>query len=355
METSSGQFTYSIDSQDILSYLERPTSLRKNVPYQIDFLSNYKPNTTFYLPAPLRRQLMQMGKTPEIKAPAGTFSKQIINRLLIDFSWASSHLEGNTYTYLDTLNLFELGLEAQGRLQTETQMIVNHKAAIEMLIENLGKVGFNRFTLMNLHGVLSENLIADKKYQGNLRQYPVGIGGSAYQPINSVHEIEEHLTSLLEKLEQIKDPFEQSFFAMVHLPYLQAFADVNKRTSKLLANLPLFRDNLCPLTFIGVPVDVYIKAMIGVYELQRIELLRDLYVWAYQKSTQAYLMVKQDLEDPDPIGSQYRDLIREVVREIILSPDKRPYPLMQEILGIRNLLLTVNYCQCILNRNALFI
>lgn len=337
MDTPSGQFTYSIDSQDILNYLEQPIFLRSKICYQIDFLKSYKPNTNFYLPAPLRRQLFQMGKTPDLSAPAGTFSRQILNRLLIDLSWASSHLEGNTYTYLDTQKLFESGQEAQGRLHKETQMIMNHKAAIEMLVENLDQVGFNKFTLMNLHGTLSENLISNKKDQGTLRHHPVGIAHSGYQPIDSVHEIEEHLSMFLDKLAQIEDPFEQSFFAMVHIPYLQPFADVNKRTSRLLANLSLFRENLCPLTFVGVPADIYAKAIISVYELQRVELLRDLYVWAYQKSTQAYLTIKQDLEEPDPIGLQYRELIRDVVREVILSPDEKPYPLIQEILAKQDL------------------
>jgi hypothetical protein len=55
MDTPSGQFTYSIDSQDILNYLEQSISLRPKICYQIDFLKSYKPNTSFYLPAPLRR------------------------------------------------------------------------------------------------------------------------------------------------------------------------------------------------------------------------------------------------------------------------------------------------------------
>jgi hypothetical protein len=34
------------------------------------------------------------------------------------------------------------------------------------------------------------------------------------------------------------DPFEQSFFLLTHIAYLQAFTDVNKRTSRLSANIP---------------------------------------------------------------------------------------------------------------------
>jgi hypothetical protein len=104
---------------------------------------------------------------------------------------------------------------------------------------------------------------------------------------------------------------------MVHLPYLQPFAGINKRTSRLAANLPLFRANLCPLTFLDVPEQAYSRATLGVYELTRVELLRDLYVWAYERSTQEYLAIKQNLVEPDPLRLAWRDLIRRTIREVI--------------------------------------
>ncbi|MDO4683044.1 MAG: hypothetical protein Q4B17_09705 [Lautropia sp.] len=108
-------------------------SQRTPVGYQRDFLDSYQPNQTFYLPEPLRRQLHQTGRTPDIHRAAGTHSRAILNRLLIDLSWASSHLEGNTYTRLDTLELITHGKAAVGKAAIETQMILNHKAAIELL------------------------------------------------------------------------------------------------------------------------------------------------------------------------------------------------------------------------------
>ena len=57
---------------------------------------------------------------------------------------------------------------------------------------------------------------------------------------------------ILSKARQITDPFEQAFFAMVHLPYLQPFIDGNKRVSRLAANIPLFQRNLAPLSFVDV-------------------------------------------------------------------------------------------------------
>ena len=105
---------------------------------------------------------------------------------------------------------------------------------------------------------------------------------------------------------------------MVHLPYLQPFADINKRTSRLAANLPLFRANLCPLTFLDVPEQAYSRATLGVYEMTRVELMRDLYVWAYERSTQEYLAIKQDLSEPDPVRLVWRDFIKQTIRDVII-------------------------------------
>jgi Fic family protein len=78
-------------------------------------------------------------------------------------------------------------------------------------------------------------------------------------------------------------PFEQAFFVTLHLPYLQPFEDVNKRVSRLAANIPFIHHNLCPLSFMDVPEDLYINGLRGVYELNRIELMRDVFVWTYEK------------------------------------------------------------------------
>lgn len=110
---------------------------------------------------------------------------------------------------------------------------------------------------------------------------------------------------------------EQAFFAMVQLPYLQPFEDVNKRVSRLAANLPLIRDNLSPLSFVDVPARAYIDGTLGVYELNRIELLRDVFVWAYERSCARYAAVRQSLGEPDPFRLRYRVPLAEAVAEIV--------------------------------------
>ena len=322
----------SADSQDILTYVSQPLPARKPVGYQRDFLDAYQPNVSAYLSAPLRRQLHNMGKTSRMHDAAGTYSRAILNRLLIDLSWASSHLEGNTYSRLDTVALIEHGRTATGKGAIETQMILNHKAAIELLVDNAGTAELNRYLLMNLHSALAENLLPNPADEGRIRQHAVDIGKSVYRPLSTPQQIDETLDMLLGKLNQINDPFEQSFFAMVHLPYLQPFADINKRTSRLAANLPLFRANLCPLTFLDVPEAAYSHATLGVYELTRVELLRDLYLWAYERSTQEYQAIQQDLTEPDPVRLAYRDLIKQTVRDVVQRPQADPLQVIEHAL-----------------------
>ena len=313
-------FRVSADSQDIVQYLAQPISMRKPVGYQRDFIESYIPNSTHYLSPSLRRQLHAMGGTDQATAPAGTHSRAVLNRLLIDLSWASSHLEGNTYSRLDTRELVEFGRAAEGKPAIETQMILNHKSAIEMLVENIESVEFNRYTIMNLHSALSENLLPNPADEGRVRQHAVDISHSVYKPISVPQQLEDLLDILLTRANQITDPFEQAFFVMVHLPYLQPFADINERVSRLAANLPLFRANLCPMTYLDVPPEMYSRAILGVYELTRVELLRDVFVWAYERSTQEYIAIKQTLAQPDPQRLKWRTLIKSTIREIVLSP-----------------------------------
>ncbi len=209
---------------------------------------------------------------------------------------------------------------AQGKDQLEAQMILNHKVAIEMLVQNAEEVGFNAYTFCNLHALLSENLLPDPGASGRLRTIPIDITGTVYQPLAIPQQIEEYFRQILTKADAITDPFEQAFFIMAHIPYLQPFEDVNKRVSRLGANIPLIRNNLAPLSFVDVPERAYVDAMLGVYELNRLELLTDVFVWAYERSCRRYTVLKDTLPEPDPLRLRYRTELREVVAAMVRDP-----------------------------------
>jgi DNA-binding transcriptional ArsR family regulator len=306
------------ESQEIRAYLRQPLAARKPVGYDREFLDAYRPGETFYLPEGVRARLAEIGARPVSRQePAGTYARQILNRLLIDLSWNSSRLEGNTYSLLDTKRLIEFGQQAEGRNRLEAQMILNHKDAVEFLVGNAAEIGFNRYTILNLHAILANNLLTDERAAGRLRHIGVGIDGSVYYPPETPQLVEECFDQLLATAAAITNPFEQSFFVMVQLPYLQPFDDVNKRVSRMAANIPFIRANLSPLSFTDLPRGLYAHATLGVYELNRIEFLRDLFIWSYERSAERYAAVRQSLGEPDPFRLRHRDALRAVVAEVV--------------------------------------
>lgn len=307
----------SAEGERIKTYVRQPIQGRRPVGYNIEFLEAYRPNETWYLPDKLRGQLHTLGRSPAGHAPAGTFARDILNRLLIDLSWSSSRLEGNTYNRLDTERLIRFGEVAEGKDALETQMILNHKMTIEYLVQEANCATVNAETIIAIHALLSDGLLADPMACGKLRNRAVEIGGSVFLPIALPQRIEELFGIVVGMAAEIEDPFEQSFFLMVHLPYLQPFEDVNKRVSRLAANISLIKNNLSPLSFIDVPERSYVDALIGIYELNRIELLRDVFVWAYERSCQQYVAVKSQLVPPDSFRLRYRTAVTEAVRTIV--------------------------------------
>src|SRR6185503_12364273 len=120
------------------------------------------------------------------------------------------------------------------------------------LVDNVDEIDFNRYTICNLHALLADNLLSTSA-AGRVRRIEVAISGTVYQPLAIPQRLDELFDLLLATTAAIDDPFEQAFFIMVQLPYLQPFEDVNKRVSRLAANIPFIKQNLAPLSFVDVP------------------------------------------------------------------------------------------------------
>ncbi len=310
-------------SQKLLRKVTQPIQARTPVGYSRKFLDDYRPNTTAYLSDSVRKRLFELGRT-DGEQPAGTYAREIFNRLLIDLSWNSSRLEGNTYSLLETERLLELNEISEGKDLAEAQMILNHKAAIEFIVDAAQEIDINRQTVLNVHALLANNLLADPNAYGNIRSKMIAIGKSVYHPLIVPTIINECFDQILDTARAIHDPFEQAFFLMVHLPYLQPFEDVNKRVSRLVANIPLIRDNLSPLSFMDVPQNTYVNGLLAVYELNSIDLLRDVFMWAYERSSALYSATVQTLGEPDPFRLRYRNIICETIANIVQkSIDKK--------------------------------
>ncbi|PHS21240.1 MAG: cell filamentation protein Fic [Robiginitomaculum sp.] len=302
----------------VRAYLQTPYNRRQPVTYKEAFLDAYIPNKTFYLAKTDRKILHEAGKPNTGPIPAGTYARRILEQLLVDLSWASSRMEGNTYDILQTERLIRFGEEVDGKDRKEALMILNHKEAIQYVVDNLGDIDLIRRDLCDIHALLADGLLADPGMAGRLRAMPVGISHSSYKPLDDAETIDEEFEIILQKASAITDPFEQSFFILVHIPYLQAFVDINKRTSRVASNIPLLKADLAPMSFLAMDDSDYIDGLIGIYEMNNVSLLREVYIESYLASAEKYRVLRAEVDTPEKAALAYRSFVREAVRHCVL-------------------------------------
>lgn len=269
-------------------YFSVPPAKRPRVGYNAAPLADYVPNETRWITEDARERLEKVGGGRRIDA--STYSRSIAQKLLVDLAFASSALEGNTYTYLDTQVLIEFGQAAEGKDRDETVMILNHKEAISYLTQHIADIEIEPREFKTFHALLSRGLSnMDPRDVGSIRRMPIDeIGGSAYLPLAMPQRLDEEMESIAMKARQIEDPFEQSLFLMVFISYLQAFRDVNKRTARLVCNVPLLKAGVAPLSFMDMDKTAYVKGLLAFYELNRTDLVSEAYTEAYVKSAARY-------------------------------------------------------------------
>ena len=303
----------------VRAHLSVPYNRRPPIEFQAGFLDAYIPGRTWYLSQAERDRMLEAGRPHGGEMPAGTYARGILEQLLVDLSWASSRMEGNTYDVLQTERLIRFGEEADGKNRKEALMILNHKDAIQNVVENLEEISLRRHDLFSVHALLSDGLLADPAMSGRLRAMPVGISHSSYRPLDDAVAIQEEFDILIHKSLQIRDPFEQSFFLLVHIPYLQAFADVNKRTSRVVSNIPLLKSGLAPMSFTTMDDRAYIDGLIGVYELNNVSLFREVCIDAYLASAEKYRILRAEVESPEKAALTYREFVRAAVHRCVVE------------------------------------
>jgi Fic family protein len=184
--------------------------------------------------------------------------------------------------------LIKYNEEAEWKTKLETQMILNHKNAIKYLVDNRKKINYTKKEFENIHTLLWKNLLLDKDLWV-IRNHLVNIWGSAYTPLDNKFQLEEQFEIFLKKLSKIKNPFEQTLFILVFIPYFQLFLDMNKRTSRISANIPLIKNWFVPFSFLQIKDRDYINAILAIYELNNIDFMRDLFVNNYLLNLKRYI------------------------------------------------------------------
>lgn len=214
--------------------------------------------------------------------------KKELERLVIELSWKSSRIEGNTYTLFDTEKLILEHKEAAGHSKDEAQMILNHKDAFLFVHKNSKR--FTTLTRSNLEEIHTL-LVKDLGVGLGVRHSPVGVLGSKYRPLDNVHQITDALSGLFRAVERAKTPYTKALIALLGVSYIQPFEDSNKRTSRLATNALLLAHGAAPLSYRSVDENEYREAMLVFYELNSLAPLKKMFISQYDFAARNYAVV----------------------------------------------------------------
>jgi Fic family protein len=239
----------------------------------------------------LELQSLQIQYKENIGRLSTTAYQMEIERLSIDLTWKSSQIEGNTYSLLDTEILLKDQRTAQGKTVEEATMLLNHKKAIDFLLENPDFFEALKIRdIEDIHSILVERLDIPR----NLRKELVRIGGTDYIPLDNEHQIRDSLHQACSVINSTNNVFEKALLTLVLLSYIQAFMDGNKRVARIVANGILITNNYCPISFRTVDSADYKKAMLVFYEQNNLSIFKQIFIEQFRFAVGEYFRVRAD-------------------------------------------------------------
>jgi len=231
--------------------------------------------------------LMQLQKKYKSNTASLTdteYSKEL-ERLAIDLSWKSSQIEGNTYSLLETERLLKEKETAEGKSKDDATMLLNHKDALDFIIANSGYASpLTVSGIEDIHSLLVNDLGIDR----NIRKRKVGISGTNYVPLDNEFQIREALKAMCILVNKKENVFEKALLSLLLISYIQAFADGNKRTARIVSNAVLIDHQYCPISFRTINSIDYKKAMLLFYEQNNISVFKDIFINQFEFAVKTY-------------------------------------------------------------------
>jgi Fic family protein len=272
---------------DVAAYYQKEIDERQiKETFDFQLITDVLPSSSVFTDAELEKlsklQLMYQSNVASLSEAA--YLKEM-ERLAIDLSWKSSQIEGNTYSLLETERLLREKETASGKTKEEAIMLLNHKEAIDFIIEN--KDYLSQLTVSkieDIHFILTKEL----KVERNLRRMRVGISGTNYRPLDNEFQILEALRNTCDLINNKENIFEKALLALVLISYIQPFMDGNKRTARIVGNAILMAHDHCPLSFRTVDSIDYKKAMLLFYEQNNISVFKEVFISQFEFAVGTY-------------------------------------------------------------------
>lgn len=228
---------------------------------------------------------LQAKYTENLQTLSDSQYQKELERLAIDLSWKSSQIEGNTYSLLETERLLKEKETAEGKNKDEAIMLLNHKEAIDFIVENPDYLNpIEIIKIEDIHSILTKELGVDR----NIRKRRVGISGTNYKPLDNEYQIREALQHLCNLVNTTKNVFEKALILLVLLSYIQAFNDGNKRTARIVSNACLINNKYCPISYRTINSIEYKKAMLIFYEQNNISVFKNIFMNQFEFAVNTY-------------------------------------------------------------------
>jgi Fic family protein len=253
--------------------------------YNFELLDLLKDSTLFTDVELKKLNTLQEKFRKNISGLAKELYKKDMERLAIDLSWKSSQIEGNTYSLLETEQLLKEQKTASGKSKDEAVMLLNHKEAIDFIMENPNYLKELTVTkIEDIHGILVKELNVDK----NIRRRRVGITGTNYTPLDNEFQIREALENVCNLVNSRENIFEKALLLLLLISYIQPFNDGNKRTARIVGNAQLIAAGYCLISFRTVDSVDYKKAMLLFYEQNNITAFKKIFIEQFEFAVDNY-------------------------------------------------------------------
>jgi Fic family protein len=278
---------YLITPVDIEEYFKKDIDEREiKENYNLELIPNVLSKIELFTLEELHMlEELQSTYSDRVNSLSTTQYKKELERLAIDLSWKSSQIEGNTYSLLETERLLKEQKTAEGKDKDEATMLLNHKEAIDFIIENPDYLDPMQISkIEDIHSILIKDLGVD----GNIRSRRVGITGTNYKPLDNEYQIRESLQQMCDLVNTKKSGFEKALLLLVLLSYIQPFNDGNKRTARIVSNACLINNKYCPISFRTIDSIEYKKAMLIFYEQNNISVFKNIFIDQFRFAVKTY-------------------------------------------------------------------
>ena len=200
------------------------------------------------------------------------------HRMLAQFVWDASMLEGNPITYPEVQTLLA-GITAGGRKLSDQDQVLNLAAGSKRLLSLVKSSQFslNKATFTHLHGLVAHSRNEALEWghfrrEGNETGYTpdVGLGDlGRYTPLPTIagasalnRVFDEGLRDLKAEVQQ---PFEQAAAFFLFGALHQFFFDGNKRTSRFMMNGTLMLNGIDAISVPAAKAQEFNEAMVRFY------------------------------------------------------------------------------------------